>query len=173
MYHTCKLFFYFSCVQFILELFIILQSLSNLCSFGTSERQWVEAQVENAKQQAILMSLKSQVSSDEAHIHLDLHSLRYTIMMHLKLSSHYCLWFGSLFFLCFLSAIFYSISLTLDLMYVNRRKHSELVGELSNSYNKEEKLLSEVCIYPGFQVSYTVPAISKSSEQNIDTNWGQ
>lgn len=67
-----------------LELFIILQSLmilqlSNLCSFGTSERQWVEAQVENAKQQAILMSLKSQVSSDEAHIHLDLHSLRYTI----------------------------------------------------------------------------------------------
>lgn len=47
----------------------------------------------------------------------------------------------------------YSISLTLDLMYVNRRKHSELVGELSNSYNKEEKLLSEVCMCPGFQVS--------------------
>ena len=45
--------------------------------FGISERQWVEAQVENAKQQAILMTLKSQVSSDEAHIHLDLHSLRY------------------------------------------------------------------------------------------------
>lgn len=45
-------------------------------SFGTSERQWVEAQVENAKQQAILMVLKSQVTSDEAHIHLDLHSLR-------------------------------------------------------------------------------------------------
>ncbi|MED6222881.1 AUGMIN subunit 3 [Stylosanthes scabra] len=45
--------------------------------FGMSERQWVEAQVENAKQQAILMTLKSQVSSDEAHIHLDLHSLRY------------------------------------------------------------------------------------------------
>lgn len=45
--------------------------------FGTSERQWVEAQVENAKQQAILMSLKSQITSDEAHIHLDLHSLRY------------------------------------------------------------------------------------------------
>jgi HAUS augmin-like complex subunit 3 len=44
--------------------------------FGTSERQWVEAQVENAKQQAILMVLKSQVTSDEAHIHLDLHSLR-------------------------------------------------------------------------------------------------
>ncbi|KAK9944608.1 hypothetical protein M0R45_010169 [Rubus argutus] len=74
-----------------------LQRLRSI--FGTSERQWVEAQVENAKQQAILMSLKSQVSSDEAHIHLDLHSLR--------------------------------------------RKHSELVGELSNSYNKEEKLLSE------------------------------
>lgn len=44
--------------------------------FGTSERQWVEAQVENAKQQAFLMTLKTQVTSDEAHIHLDLHSLR-------------------------------------------------------------------------------------------------
>ncbi|XP_027913734.1 AUGMIN subunit 3 isoform X1 [Vigna unguiculata] len=44
--------------------------------FGVSEKQWVEAQVKNAKQQAILMTLKSQVSSDEAHIHLDLHSLR-------------------------------------------------------------------------------------------------
>ncbi|XAR60900.1 hypothetical protein NMG60_11034441 [Bertholletia excelsa] len=44
--------------------------------FGTSERQWVEAQVENAKQQAILLALKAQVTSDEAHIHLDLHSLR-------------------------------------------------------------------------------------------------
>ena len=49
--------------------------------FGTSERQWVEAQVENAKQQAILLTLKSQVSSDEAHIHLDLHSLRYFPML--------------------------------------------------------------------------------------------
>ncbi|XVE78171.1 hypothetical protein DITRI_Ditri13aG0122600 [Diplodiscus trichospermus] len=74
-----------------------LQRLRSI--FGTSERQWVEAQVENAKQQAILMALKSQVSSDEAHIHLDLHSLR--------------------------------------------RKHAELVGELSNLYHKEEKLLSE------------------------------
>ncbi|KAG5232232.1 hypothetical protein OIU76_004923 [Salix suchowensis] len=51
-----------------------LQRLRSI--FGTSERQWVEAQVENAKQQAILMVLKSQVTSDEAHIHLDLHSLR-------------------------------------------------------------------------------------------------
>lgn len=74
-----------------------LQRLRSI--FGTSERQWVEAQVENAKQQAILMALKSQVTSDEAHIHLDLHTLR--------------------------------------------RKHSELVGELSNLYHKEEKLLSE------------------------------
>ncbi|KAF9602037.1 hypothetical protein IFM89_024794 [Coptis chinensis] len=41
--------------------------------FGTSERQWVEAQVENAKQQAMLAALKSQV---ETHTHLDLHSLR-------------------------------------------------------------------------------------------------
>ncbi|KAJ7950566.1 AUGMIN subunit 3 [Quillaja saponaria] len=74
-----------------------LQRLRSI--FGTSERQWVEAQVENAKQQAILMTLKSQVSSDEAHIHLDLHSLR--------------------------------------------RKHSELVGELSSLHYREEKLLSE------------------------------
>ncbi|XP_038713729.1 AUGMIN subunit 3-like isoform X2 [Tripterygium wilfordii] len=51
-----------------------LQRLRSI--FGTSERQWVEAQVENAKQQAILMALKSQITSDEAHIHLDLHSLR-------------------------------------------------------------------------------------------------
>ncbi|GAB4830335.1 AUGMIN subunit 3 [Ancistrocladus abbreviatus] len=74
-----------------------LQRLRSI--FGTSERQWVEAQVENAKQQAILMALKSQVASDEAHIHMDLHSLR--------------------------------------------RKHTELVGELSNLHHKEEKLLSE------------------------------
>ncbi|PWA47663.1 HAUS augmin-like complex subunit 3 [Artemisia annua] len=51
-----------------------LQRLRSI--FGTSERQWVEAQVENAKQQAILLALKGQVNSDEAHIHLDLHSLR-------------------------------------------------------------------------------------------------
>ncbi|KAL3725049.1 hypothetical protein ACJRO7_030114 [Eucalyptus globulus] len=74
-----------------------LQRLRSI--FGTSEKQWVEAQVENAKQQAILVALKAQVSSDEAHIHLDLHSLR--------------------------------------------RKHSELVGEISNLSHKEEKLLSE------------------------------
>lgn len=74
-----------------------LQRLRSI--FGTSERQWVEAQVENAKQQAILTALKSQVASDEAHIHMDLHSLR--------------------------------------------RKHAELVGELSNLHHKEEKFLSE------------------------------
>ncbi|XP_057507531.1 AUGMIN subunit 3-like isoform X2 [Actinidia eriantha] len=74
-----------------------LQRLRSI--FGTSERQWVEAQVEMAKQQAILMALKAQVTSDEAHIHLDLHSLR--------------------------------------------RKHAELVGELSNLYHKEENLISE------------------------------
>ncbi|CAO2818987.1 unnamed protein product [Amaranthus hypochondriacus] len=74
-----------------------LQRLRSI--FGTSEKQWVEAQVENAKQQAILMALKSQVASDEAHIHMDLHSLR--------------------------------------------RKHAELVGELSNLHHKEEKFLSE------------------------------
>ncbi|KAH7855408.1 hypothetical protein Vadar_024505 [Vaccinium darrowii] len=74
-----------------------LQRLRSI--FGTSERQWVEAHVENAKQQAILIALKAQVTSDEAHIHLDLHSLR--------------------------------------------RKHAELVGELSNLYHREQKLLSE------------------------------
>lgn len=47
--------------------------------YATSERQWVEAQVENAKQQAILSTLKSQISSDEAHIHRDVHSLRYLL----------------------------------------------------------------------------------------------
>ncbi|KAI5679897.1 hypothetical protein M9H77_01124 [Catharanthus roseus] len=51
-----------------------LQRLRSI--FGTSERQWVEAQVENSKQQAVLTTLKGQVTSDEAHIHLDLHSLR-------------------------------------------------------------------------------------------------
>lgn len=51
-----------------------LQRLRSI--FATSERQWIEAQVENAKQQAILQILKSQVSSDEAHIHRDIHSLR-------------------------------------------------------------------------------------------------
>ncbi|XP_010547148.1 PREDICTED: AUGMIN subunit 3 isoform X2 [Tarenaya hassleriana] len=74
-----------------------LQRLRSI--FGTSERQWVEAQVENAKQQAILLTLKSQVTSDEAHIHFDLHALR--------------------------------------------RKHADLVEEISNLYQKEEKLLSE------------------------------
>ncbi|KAK1426915.1 hypothetical protein QVD17_15595 [Tagetes erecta] len=51
-----------------------LQRLRSI--FGTSERQWVEAKVENAKQQAILLTLKSQVNSEKSHIHLDLHSLR-------------------------------------------------------------------------------------------------
>jgi HAUS augmin-like complex subunit 3 len=55
--------------------------------------------VENAKQQAILLTLKSQVTSVEAHIHFDLHSLR--------------------------------------------RKHADLVEEISTLYQKEEKLLSE------------------------------
>lgn len=51
-----------------------LQRLRSI--FATSERQWVEAQVENAKQQAVLLMLRSQISSDEAHIHRDVHSLR-------------------------------------------------------------------------------------------------
>ncbi|GJS41362.1 hypothetical protein Tco_0566405 [Tanacetum coccineum] len=50
----------------------------SILEFGTSERQCVvgKPNVENAKQQAILLALKGQVNSDEAHIHLDLHSLR-------------------------------------------------------------------------------------------------
>lgn len=32
------------------------------------------------------------------------------------------------------------------LLAYQRRKHSELVGEVSNLHKKEEKLLSEVCI---------------------------
>jgi len=48
-----------------------------LCDrFVPRETQWIVAQVENAKQQAILTAFKGQVTSDEAHIHLDLHSLR-------------------------------------------------------------------------------------------------
>lgn len=67
----------------IYALLMMIWDMSFLFSFGTSERQWVEAQVENAKQQAILMVLKSQVTSDEAHIHLDLHSLRYSFRGHI------------------------------------------------------------------------------------------
>lgn len=61
--------------------FDLLLAFSNYLynRFGTSERQWVEAQVYNAKQQAILLALKAQVTSDEAHIHHDIHSLRYPI----------------------------------------------------------------------------------------------
>ncbi|KAJ4812957.1 HAUS augmin-like complex subunit 3 [Rhynchospora pubera] len=51
-----------------------LQRLRSI--FATSERQWVEAQVENAKQQAVLSTLKSQISSDKVHIHPDINSLR-------------------------------------------------------------------------------------------------
>ncbi|KAH9302598.1 hypothetical protein KI387_014181, partial [Taxus chinensis] len=51
-----------------------LQRLRSI--FGISERQWVEAQVEYTKQQAVLAKAKLQVSADEAHVHLDLQSLR-------------------------------------------------------------------------------------------------
>ncbi|KAJ3669867.1 hypothetical protein LUZ60_010191 [Juncus effusus] len=51
-----------------------LQRLRSI--FATSERQWVEAQVESAKQQAVLSTLRSQISSDKVHIHPDLNSLR-------------------------------------------------------------------------------------------------
>ncbi|KAK1398083.1 AUGMIN subunit 3 [Heracleum sosnowskyi] len=51
-----------------------LQRLRSI--FGTSERQWVEAQAHSTKQHAILMALKAQVTLDEAHIHHDIHSLR-------------------------------------------------------------------------------------------------
>ncbi|XP_078429813.1 HAUS augmin-like complex subunit [Wolffia australiana] len=44
--------------------------------FGASEKQWVEAQAENARQQAVLSTLKTQISSDEAHIRRDNNFLR-------------------------------------------------------------------------------------------------
>ncbi|BBN07186.1 HAUS augmin-like complex subunit 3 [Marchantia polymorpha subsp. ruderalis] len=51
-----------------------LQRLRSI--FGVSERQWVEAQVENAKQQASLQMAMSQASADQHHIHSDITSLR-------------------------------------------------------------------------------------------------
>lgn len=51
-----------------------LQRLRSI--FGISERQWVEAQVENSKQQAVLATANIQSSADEAHVHSDLHLLR-------------------------------------------------------------------------------------------------
>lgn len=51
-----------------------LQRLRSI--FGISERQWVEARVENAKQQAVLATTKIQAAADEAHVHSDLHFLR-------------------------------------------------------------------------------------------------
>ncbi|KAL3828953.1 hypothetical protein ACJIZ3_017755 [Penstemon smallii] len=85
--------------------------------FETSERQWVEAQVENAKQQALLMTLEVQLKSVEAlqdqvkaHIHLDLQSAGSTFPFNYR-------------FLL--------------------RKQAELAGELSTLCQKEEKLLSE------------------------------
>ncbi|KAG9446559.1 hypothetical protein H6P81_012687 [Aristolochia fimbriata] len=62
-----------------------LQRLRSI--FGISEKKWVEAQVENAREQAILMTVRSQVASDEAHIHLDLHSLR---RQHSELAAELC-----------------------------------------------------------------------------------
>ncbi|KAI5059234.1 hypothetical protein GOP47_0025553 [Adiantum capillus-veneris] len=53
---------------------IELQRLRSI--FGISERQWVEAQVENSKQQAVLTAANIQFSADEAHVHSDLHLLR-------------------------------------------------------------------------------------------------
>ncbi|GAB2283461.1 hypothetical protein Dimus_017972 [Dionaea muscipula] len=61
-------------ICYLLVLFVLLSG-----RFRTSEGQWVEAQVETAKQQAILIALKSQVASDEAHIHMDLHTLSASI----------------------------------------------------------------------------------------------
>jgi hypothetical protein len=58
----------------------IIRREARVLTNWTCERQWVEAQVENAKQ-PILIWLKGQVSSDEAHIHHDLQSLRYKIIV--------------------------------------------------------------------------------------------
>ncbi|KAL2628601.1 hypothetical protein R1flu_013287 [Riccia fluitans] len=51
-----------------------LQRLRSI--FGVSERQWVEAQVVNAKEQAILQTVMGQASADQHHIHADVTSLR-------------------------------------------------------------------------------------------------
>lgn len=77
--HVC-VYLYVKCIScfYLIHIYLcFIRCECSICRFGTSERQWVEAQVENAKQQAILLALKGQVNSDEAHIHLDLHSLRY------------------------------------------------------------------------------------------------
>lgn len=47
-----------------------------ICRFGVSERQWVEAHAEKAKQQALLLTAQMQSSADQAHVHSDLQTLR-------------------------------------------------------------------------------------------------
>ncbi|KAH9564012.1 hypothetical protein CY35_04G002800 [Sphagnum magellanicum] len=54
--------------------FVELQRLRSI--FGVSERQWVEAHVEKAKQQAVLLMAQSQATADQAHVHSDLQTLR-------------------------------------------------------------------------------------------------
>uniref|UniRef100_A0A7N0VC68 HAUS augmin-like complex subunit 3 N-terminal domain-containing protein n=1 Tax=Kalanchoe fedtschenkoi TaxID=63787 RepID=A0A7N0VC68_KALFE len=66
--------------------------------FGTSERQWVEAQVENTKQQAVLSTLKAQIASDEARIHLDLHSLRFKFLILHYINSNFIIFDPSVWF---------------------------------------------------------------------------
>ncbi|XP_024356885.1 AUGMIN subunit 3 isoform X2 [Physcomitrium patens] len=51
-----------------------LQRLRSI--FGVSERQWVEAHAEKAKQQALLLTAQLQSSADQAHVHSDLQTLR-------------------------------------------------------------------------------------------------
>lgn len=125
--------------------------------FATSERQWIEAQVENAKQQAILSILKAQVSSDEAHIHRDIHSLRYVLVTLLQLL------IMALSVSSFVpSALTIDITVTnvysrnkdlsytsplMSVLFVFRRKGSELAGELSTLSQKVQAFVSEVCIH--------------------------
>ncbi|EFJ12334.1 hypothetical protein SELMODRAFT_425434 [Selaginella moellendorffii] len=51
-------------------------SCSDLDSFGISERKWIDAQVEKAKQLAVLATAKLQASANQAYVHSDLQSLR-------------------------------------------------------------------------------------------------
>ncbi|CAD6226471.1 unnamed protein product [Miscanthus lutarioriparius] len=44
--------------------------------FAKSKRQYIEAQVEHAKEEAILSVLRTQLASQQSYIHLDSHSLR-------------------------------------------------------------------------------------------------
>ncbi|KAK4407537.1 AUGMIN subunit [Sesamum angolense] len=113
-----------------------LQRLRSI--FGTSERQWVEAQVEYAKQQAQLMTLKAQVTSDEAHIHLDLQSLR---RKHAELAGELSTLYRKE------EKLLSEVSLIVKILYA---RLGEKAVDLCHSPSKVEKIMS--CIFSSFKV---------------------